>query len=111
MYLVTLWIRIPRKHRNAFLDAARSVAGPCRVQLGCISCRFYQELDDPDSLILIQEWENKESLDHYMRSDEYRTILSLMESAYETPKFSLNTITKIEGLEAIEEVRAKDFGF
>ena len=111
MYLVTLWIRIPRKHRNAFLDAARSVAGPCRVQPGCISCRYYQELDDPDSLILIQEWESRESLNHHMRSNEYRTILSLMESADEAPKFTLNTIAKTEGIEAIKAVRNKDFGF
>lgn len=109
--MVTLWVRVPHQRRNSFLDAARSVVGPCRVQPGCTSCHFYQELDEPDSLILIQEWENRESLNHYMRSDEYRTILSLMESADETPKFSLNTITKIEGLEAIEEVRNKDFGF
>ena len=107
MYMVTIWMRVPRRRRNAFLDAARSVEGPCSVLPGCNSCRFYQELDEPDSMILIQEWGNRESLNHYMCSDEYRTILSLMESADKAPKFNLNTITKIEGLEAIEAVRNK----
>ena len=111
MYLVTLWMRVPRQRRDAFLDAARSLEGPCSVRPGCISCRFYRELDDPDSLIFIQEWENREQLNRYMRSDEYRTILSLMESAAEAPKFTLITISQTEGLEAIKVVRNKDCRF
>ena len=111
MHIVTLRIKVPRDQRSNFLDAARRVVGPTTVQPGCISCRFYQELDNPDSLILIQEWGNRDSLNHHMRSDEYRTILSLIESAEKAPKFKLNTIAKTEGLEAIKAARNKDFGF
>ncbi len=47
-----------------------------------------------------------EGLDHHIKSDQYRIILSLMEISGEPPEIKLNTISKTEGLEAIEVVRA-----
>jgi quinol monooxygenase YgiN len=109
MYMVILRIKLPRNRRKDFLDAARMFSGRCRVQPGCLSCRFYQELDNTDTAILIQEWDSRTNLNDHMRSNEFRIILSLMELSSETPKFKLSTVFKTEGLEAIETARAVEF--
>ena len=109
MYMVILRIKVPRNQRKDFLDAARMFSGRCRVQPGCLSCRFYQELDNTDTAILIQEWDSRQKLNDHMRSNEFRIILSLMELSYETPEFKLSTVLKTEGLEAIETVRTEEF--
>ena len=105
MYTVNLRIKIPRYHRKDFLDAARLVLGPTRVQPGCISCRFYQDLDDPDAVFLLEEWKTRADLNKHLISDRYRIILSLVEISVTPPEFKLRTISKTEGMEALEAVR------
>jgi quinol monooxygenase YgiN len=102
-------IKVPRNRRKVFLDAARMFSGRCRVQPGCLSCRFYQELDNTDTAILIQEWDSRQKLNDHMRSNEFRIILSLMELSSETPEFKLSTVSKTEGFEAIETAKAVEF--
>ncbi len=106
MIIAKLRVKVPGERRKDFLDSAQLIMGPTKVQPGCISCGFYQDLDDPDAILFVEEWDSRESLDHHIKSDSYRIILSLMELSVETPEFKLNSISKTEGLEAIEAVRS-----
>jgi quinol monooxygenase YgiN len=105
MHIVTLRIKVPKDKRKNFLDAARLVVGPTQVQPGCISCRFYQDLDDPDAVFLVEEWKTRKELDQHIRSNRYRIVLSLVDLSEIQPEFKLSTISKTEGLEAIEAAR------
>ena len=106
MIIVTLRIKVPDNRRKEFLDSARLIMGPTKVQPGCMGCKFYQDLDDPDAVLLVEEWESRESLEHHIKSESYRIILSLMELSNEAPQIKMNTISKTEGLEAIQAVRS-----
>ena len=106
MHIVTLRMKVPKDQRRNFLDAARLVVGPTQVQPGCISCRFYQDLDDPDAVFLVEEWKARKDLDQHIRSNRYRIVLSLVDLSEKPPEFKISTISKTEGLEAIEAVRA-----
>ena len=108
MHIVTLRIKVPRDQRKNFLDAARLVVGPTQVQRGCISCRFYQDMDDPDAVFLVEEWETRKELDYHIKSDRYRIVLSLLDMSEKPPEFKLSTISKTEGMEALEAVRGKN---
>ena len=107
MQIVTLRLKVPRDQRNRFLDAARRVVGPTEVQPGCLSCRFYQDVNDPDAVFLVEEWETRQELDHHLTSQEYRIVLSLLDMSEKTPEFKISTISKTEGLEALEAMRSK----
>lgn len=111
MVIVTMRIKVPGGRRKDFLDSARLIIGPTKVQAGCISCRFYQDLGDPDAVLFVEEWESREGLDYHIKSDRYRIILSLMELSTNAPEIKFNTILKTEGMEVIEAVRTKNFGF
>lgn len=105
MIIVTLRIKVPDERRKDFLDSARLITGPTAVQFGCISCEFYQDLNDPDAVLYVEEWQSRKSLEQHIKSDPYRIILSLMELSAEAPEIKINTISKTEGLEAIEALR------
>ena len=105
MIIVTMRIKVPSGRRKEFLDSARLILGPTEVQPGCISSRFYQDLNDPNTALYVEEWESRENLEHHIKSDTYRIILSLMELSEEPPDIKINTISKTEGLEAIEALR------
>ncbi|MCK4838889.1 MAG: antibiotic biosynthesis monooxygenase [Desulfobulbaceae bacterium] len=106
MIIVTLRIKVPRDRRRDFMDSARLIVEPTRIQSGCISCWLYQDSDEPDVVLLVEEWESRKELDHHINSDQYRIVLSLMEASDQFPEIKLNTISKTEGLEAIEAVRS-----
>ena len=105
MVTVTLRIKVPRKRRQDFMNSAKLILGPTRIQSGCISCRLYQDLDEPDAVFLVEEWESREKLDRHFNSEQCRIMLSLMEASDQFPEININTVSKMEGLEAIEAVR------
>ena len=106
MIIATLRIKVPRERRGEFMDSARLILEPTRIQPGCISCRLYQDLDEPDAVLLVEEWASRKELDRHLNSDRYRIILSLMEVSDQFPEIKLNTISRTEGLEAIDAVRS-----
>ena len=105
MITVSLGFRVSHKRRKDFMNSARLILGPTRIQPGCISCRLYQDLDESDAVFLVEEWESRKKLDRHLNSDQYRVILSLMEASDRFPDIKINTVSKTEGLEAIEVVR------
>ena len=62
-------------------------------------------MDDPDSMLFMEEWSSCEEYEHHIKSDTFRIILSLIDLSDEAPLIKLNTISKTEGLETIEAVR------
>ena len=105
MITVTLRIKVSHKRRKDFMNSAKLILGPTKIQPGCISCRLYQDLDEPDAVFLVEEWESREKLDRHFNSEQCRIILSLMEAADQLPEIKINTVSKMEGLEAIEASR------
>ena len=108
MYIVTLRIKVPSHKHASFVDACHKYIGPTQVQLGCISCSFYQDVNDSDIVLLLEEWENRKSLDKHLKSKQYRIVLSLMDLADQPPDFRINTISRTEGLEAVKAARQKE---
>jgi len=106
MIIAMLRIKVPGERRKDFLDSAQLIIGPTKVQPGCISCGFYQDLYDLEAILFVEEWESRESLDRHIKSESYRIILSLLELSGEPPKIKINTVSKMEGLEAIEALRS-----
>ena len=106
MIIVTLRIKVPRERHRDFMDSARLIVEPTKIQTGCISCRLYQDSDEPDVVFLVEEWKSRKELDRHLNSDQYRIVLSLMEASDQFSEIKLSTISKTEGLEAIEAVRS-----
>ncbi len=108
MIIVTLRINVPGNRRKEILDSARLIVGPTKVKPGCISCGLFQDMNDPDAILFVEEWGTRENLEQHIKSESYRIILSLMELSDEAPEIKMYTISKTEGLEAIEAVRIGD---
>ena len=105
MITLTLRLKVPDKRCQDFVSSAKLILGPTSIQPGCMSCRLYQDLDEPDAVFLVEEWESREKLDRHFNSEQCRIILSLMEAADQFPEIKINTVSKMEGLEAIAAAR------
>ena len=111
MVIASLKIAVSHDKQQDALQTIRAILGWTCAQPGCISMTFNQDTNDPESMVLLEEWEDWSSLEDHIRSDAYRNILELMELSSEQPEIKFNTVSKTEGMEVIEAVRAKDFGF
>ena len=106
MIIVTLRMKIAPERRKDFLTSARLLLGPTQILPSCISCRFYQDIEDPDALLLVEEWESRADLEVHIASEKYRIVLSLLEQSIKLPEISFITVSRAEGMEFIEAVRA-----
>jgi quinol monooxygenase YgiN len=105
MIITSLKISVSHKKQQEALQVVRAILGWTCAQPGCISMEFYQDTNDPDSMILLEEWKDWNSLERHIRSESYRNILELMELSSEQPEIKLSTVASTKGMEVIEKLR------
>ena len=82
-----------------------TLLGPVRVEPGCVSCELYQEANDGDEILYVEEWETREQLERHMRSPRYERLLAIMEASAHAPVLRYFTVSDVRGLEYLEEIR------
>ena len=105
MILSTLQIVVPDRKREEALEVLRMYMGPACHQAGCISCQGFQELDEENSIILIEEWVSQAYLDRHLSGSEYKKVLALMEISSVPPEIKFHTVWNSEGIELLEKLR------
>ena len=103
--MASLRVVVPKKKWHEVLKTLRPLLAPTRVRQGCLDCRLYQDVEDENTFLLIQEWESQEALESHVFSDEYRKILAAMDLAAEKPEVMFHTVTRTAGMEFIRTVR------
>jgi quinol monooxygenase YgiN len=103
--VTTVRVVVPRSKRQEILQALRSVLATTEVQLECERCWLYRDAQDDRAFLLMQEWTTQTALDRYLRSDLYRTILAVLETASEPPEIIFDTLARRAGVEVIEIAR------
>ena len=61
------------------------------------------------SIMFEEIWKNEEDLNRYIRSDEYRDVLTFMDMAVEKPEIRIETVSHIPGMETIKNARASTY--
>jgi quinol monooxygenase YgiN len=106
MILSTIRMIIPRNNRAEALKILSVIAEQCRDKnLGCIRCHIYEDLEEPNALIIQEAWRTDKDLDVHIRSDEYRKLLLLLEMSSRQPEIQFDTISNSTGIETIERAR------
>lgn len=100
-----LKINVPRERKKDGIQTVRSILGWTCAQPGCISMAFYQDTNEPDTMLLFEEWEDWSSIENHIRSDHYRSILELMELSSERPEIKFCSVSNTKGMEVIERLR------
>ncbi len=101
----TLRLTTTQKTRQEIVGLLRSLIEPTRVESGCISCGLYADLQDPDSIVWVEEWGSQDALERHLRSAQYRKILAALEMCEERPDVRFNTVAKTSGMQLIEKAR------
>ena len=62
MIVVAGTVRIRPDRREHAIRVAREMVAATRREAGCVSYRFAVDLDDPDTVCIVEEWESVEAL-------------------------------------------------
>ena len=101
MILSTICVFAPPKDRQIMISSLRSTVGPTVVRSGCVGCRLDLNLSIPDqtALVLISRWRSREDWDTYVRTDLFRTVLSVVDLSCKAPIIEFDTILSTSGIE------------
>lgn len=78
-----------------------------RAEPGCLSYRFYQDVEDPNAFTFVEEWASADALDGHFRSAHVgRALTGIPDLVSEPPQARFHGVARTRGLEAVEAARA-----
>ncbi len=104
--MITFMNVLPEKQKEV-LQTLLSLTQQSAKEKGCLRYGIYRDIEDENVFNLISEWETRQKLDHYMRSDSFRVLLGTKSLLCEPLKVQIFAVSDSEGFEAVDSVRKK----
>jgi len=92
--------------RVEILEILRHVQALLRASVGCLSSYIYEECDDDQAILYLEEWRSTDELHRHIESREYLEIMAAMELASEAPQIRFDEVACSQSMELIEALRA-----
>jgi quinol monooxygenase YgiN len=102
--LVTLKMIVQPERRSHLLEAMRGMFEPARVERGCLGYSLYEDVENRNAFILLEEWETQQDIESHISKDNNRRLLALMDLLSEQPILQFNTVSHTAGMDLIENV-------
>jgi len=105
----TARVTVPSEHRRELCLTISSLLNLIRREAGCRGYRFYGEQDDPNSFILIGEWETREAWDQHLSSDTFSILLGSLKLLSTHPHVDFKLLSHLKGIEEVTKARCEPF--
>ena len=99
----------PEKRRE-FLLTISSLLDSIRREEGCRDCRFYEEADDPDSFLLVGEWNTGADYYRHTNSEEFAVLQGALQLLSQRKDLDFMLLSRIEGNESFKTRSAMNEG-
>ena len=83
-----------------------SMIEPVGKEAGCLSYAIFCDIEDKNRFSMLGEWETREDLNHYFTSQRFGALLGAKSLLDSPMQIKIDTVSKSEGMEAIEAVRS-----
>jgi quinol monooxygenase YgiN len=93
--------------RTEVMQTLLSMIEPTENERGCLSCHVFRDVEDKNGFDLIEEWETREDLEHYIRSDKFSVLLGTKSLLCEPPQIQIHTVSHSGGMETVNAARRK----
>jgi len=106
MVMSTVRIVVSDEKFHEVLETIKYILERFRVKTGCIHCRVYRDIENPQALVFEDRWETQDALKSHIRSADYQIMLSLMEMSLQPPEVSIYSCLSVSGIDFIGNIRA-----
>lgn len=72
-------LRVKPERRDEWMEAALAMSRASQAEDGCVTYRFYADLEDPNLILLFEVWESEAALEAHFKTDhiaEYRSKIA-----------------------------------
>lgn len=102
--LATLKMVVQPDRRVDLLKTMMGMLEPARVEKGCLSYRLYEDIENRDAFLLMEEWAAQEDVERHISKESQRRLLALMDLLIEEPELRFYTVSRTVGMELIADV-------
>jgi quinol monooxygenase YgiN len=88
------------------LRILKSIAERTRAEPGCVICSVHRDVEDTRVVVLEEVWRSEQKMRLHLASNEYRSVLLLMEMCEEQPVVRFDIIAGSTGIETIRQARS-----
>jgi len=104
--LRVLLMALPEKRKE--LDQAVSfMMSRIRQETACGQIHAYHDMEDENRILVCSQWENRENLAAFLRSERFSALLGTKILLSNSPVAFVDTVAKSEGMEAVAALRSR----
>jgi quinol monooxygenase YgiN len=93
--------------RTEVMQTLLSMIEPTENERGCLKSYGFRDIEDKNGFGLIAEWETRDDLDHYIRSDRFSVLLGTKSLLCEAPQIEIHTVSHSEGMATVNATRGQ----
>jgi quinol monooxygenase YgiN len=105
--IVRITMKALMEKRTEMMQTLLSLNDAAGKEKGCLSYDVFCDLEDNHVFNLIEEWENREDLDHHMRSERFSVLLGTKSLLAKPLEMKIHTVFHSEGAEVVNALRGK----
>jgi quinol monooxygenase YgiN len=97
--VVTVRMKARTEKRREFVQTVTALTSRARDRIGCRMSQLYIDGEDPNAFAVVAEWSTQESLDAYLRSDDFSVLMGMAFLLTEAPRLTLDVVSRRTGAE------------
>jgi quinol monooxygenase YgiN len=79
MIIVTAKMMVKPEMKEAFILKSKDLISSTRQEKGCISYDLYNNTENKDELIMLEKWNDRDSLNKHMETEHFKKFGSTLE--------------------------------
>ena len=105
MIVVTINMHVRPEKRTELLQTMCALIVLVREETGCVSSRFYLDVENDDAFCLLEEWATPGDMDNHLRSSNCGVLFGAMQLLSEPPEVTFHTVSATAGMEVVQAAR------
>ncbi|MFO7970383.1 MAG: antibiotic biosynthesis monooxygenase family protein [Desulfobacterales bacterium] len=107
MVIVRISIQVLEEKQKEVMQTLLSLMVPMEREAGCLSYALLSDINDKNTLYVLEEWENRQKLDNHLKSDLFGVLLGIKSLLRQPHGIHIYTVEKTEGMKAVLAAREK----
>ena len=94
----------PRYQSEKVTRTIRSMLGSIKSRAGCLDCRVFHSVENPEEITLLEEWRDEAAFTAHVNARDYRYVLEWMEMSSKQPEVTISHLRNRDGFKYIERL-------